>query len=145
MAAANVCASTIQVAPGVATSRWQRDFPTNAAVNIPIGDVGFIGPSYQNTLSTANSFDYNISEKDQLRGRLAWTKLDGFDTAAQLPTFWITLPQRFWVSTLSEYHNFSPNVNNEFRFGFNRYSQFFPVGNAASRTGRPSPTCWSTS
>ena len=47
----------------------------------------------------------------------------------QLPTFWTTLPQRFWLVTLSEYHNFSTNVNNEFRFGFNRYSQFFPVGN----------------
>ncbi len=91
--------------------------------------MGFSGPSYQNTLTTANSFDYNISEKDQLRGRLLWSKLDGFDTAASLPTFWITLPQRFWVATLSEYHNFTPNINNEFRFGFNRYSQFFPVGN----------------
>ena len=30
---------------------------------------------------------------------------------------------------MSEYHNFSRNVNNEFRFGFNRYSQVFPVGN----------------
>ncbi len=30
--------------------------------------------------------------------------------------------------TLSEYHNFSSNINNEFRFGFNRYSQTYPVG-----------------
>ncbi len=33
------------------------------AVNIPIGDVGFIGPSFNNTLSTANSFDWNISRE----------------------------------------------------------------------------------
>ena len=122
----NVCNSTIQVAPGVPSS--DRNF-ANMAVNVPIGDVGFIGPSYQNTLTTANSFDWNISEKDQLRGRLAWSKLNAFDTTASLPTFWDITPQRFWVATLSEYHNFGTNVNNEFRFGFNRFSQVFPVGN----------------
>jgi hypothetical protein len=44
-----------------------------------------------------------------------------------LPTFWSTTPQRYWLATLSEYHNFGTSVNNEFRFGFNRYSQEFPV------------------
>ena len=124
--AANVCAPTIQVAPGLPSGA--PNFSTTA-VNVPVGDIGFIGPSYTNTLSTANSFDYNISEKDQLRGRLAYTKYDAIDTAAQLPTFWATTPQRYWVVTLSEYHNFSSNVNNEFRAGFNRYSQQYPVGN----------------
>ena len=61
-------ANTVQVAPGLAST--DPNF-SNSAVNIPIGDVGFIGPSYTNFLNTANSFDYNISEKDQLRGRLA--------------------------------------------------------------------------
>ncbi len=56
-------------------------------------------------------------------------KYNPIDTAAQLPTFWSSTPQRYWVATLSEYHNFTTNVNNEFRFGFNRYSQQFPVGN----------------
>jgi Carboxypeptidase regulatory-like domain/TonB dependent receptor len=121
--AGGVCTSSIQVEPGVASNLFDA-----GASNIPIGSVGFIGPSFSNTLSTANSFDYNISEKDQLRGRLAWVKFDPIDTAAQLPTFWSSTPQRFWVATLSEYHNFSSNVNNEFRFGFNRYSQVFPVG-----------------
>ncbi len=124
---ANICNSTIQVAPGL--SSVDPGFGA-AAVNVPIGDIGFIGPSYINTLSTANSFDYNISEKDQLRGRLAWVKYNPIDTSAQLPTFWSSAPQRYWVATLSEYHNFSSNVNNEFRFGFNRYSQQFPVGSA---------------
>ena len=121
--ASSVCSSTITVEPGVVSNAFD-----NGATSIPIGQIGFIGPSYTNTLSTANSFDYNISEKDQLRGRLAWVKYDAIDTAAQLPTFWDTTPQRYWVATLSEYHNFSSNVNNEFRFGFNRYAQNYPVG-----------------
>jgi hypothetical protein len=130
--AASSCAGSAIVAQGVPTIGGDGSFPANTPTfTIPVGDVGFTGPSFQNTLTTANSFDWNISEKDQLRGRLLWSKLDGFDTAASLPTFWVTLPQRFWVTTLSEYHNFGPNVNNEFRFGWNRYSQFFPVGNQA--------------
>ena len=121
--ASNVCSSSIMVEPGVASQcvrqwRGQRsDWPGRLhRAQLP------------NTLSTANSFDYNISEKDQLRGRLAWVKYSAIDTAAQLPTFWDTTPQRYWVATLSEYHNFSSNVNNEFRFGFNRYAQVYPVG-----------------
>jgi hypothetical protein len=113
-----VCPSTISVQPG----------GVGQTFNVPVGDIGFIGPSFQNTLSTANSFDYNISEKDQLRGRLAWSKLTQEDTAASLPTFWTGTPSRFWVITLSEYHNFTPNINNEFRAGFNRFSNVTPTG-----------------
>ena len=127
--AANSCLPSILVAQHV-PANTDGTFPEGVTTyTIPIGDIGFTGPSYQNTLTTANSVDWNISEKDQLRGRLAWSKLNGSDTSASLPTFWTTLPQRFWVVTLSEYHNFGTNVNNEFRFGYNRYSQFYPVGN----------------
>ncbi len=114
----------IQVQPGVPSQLF-----TAAAVNIPVGNVGFIGPSYQNYLTTANSFDWVISQKDSLRGRLAYEKNTGFDTNAQLPTFWLTLPTTYWLATLSEYHNFGTNVNNEFRAGFNRFANVTPTGN----------------
>ncbi len=120
------CPSAIQVAPGLPST--DNNFG-NVAVSVPTGSIGFIGPSYQNYLNTANSVDWNISEKDQVRGRLAYTKNTGFDTAAQLPTFWTTLPTTYWLITMSEYHNFSSNVNNEFRFGFNRYNNTTPTGN----------------
>ena len=114
-----------QITPGIPSTLWNDH--TNF-VNIPVGDVGFSGGFYTNTLSTANSLDWNISEKDQVRGRLAWVKYDAVDNAAQIPAFYDTTPQRYWLITLGEYHNFSSNVNNEFRFGFNRYSQIYPVG-----------------
>jgi Carboxypeptidase regulatory-like domain len=129
-AASSVCPSNITVAQGVPTTDGMN-FPAGVQTfSIPVGGVGFIGPSYINSLNTANSFDWNISQKDQVRGRLAWVKYDAFDTAAQLPTFWDTTPQRYWLVTLGEFHNFSTNVNNEFRFGFNRYAQNYPVGSA---------------
>ena len=120
-------ANTVMVAPGLAST--DPNF-TNAAVNVPVGNVGFIGPSYQNFLNTANSLDWNISEKDQVRGRLAYTKNPAYDTTAQVPTFWTVNPTYFWLITMSEYHNFSSNVNNEFRFGFNRFNTTTSEGNA---------------
>ena len=32
---------------------------------------------------------------------------------------------------LTEYHNFTPNITNEFRLGYNRYYNDTPVGNFA--------------
>ena len=95
--------------------------------NIPVGDVGFIGPSYQNFLTNVNSGDWNISSKDSLRVRYAFENNTGFDTAAQLSSFWTTTPTKYNLFTLGEYHNFTQNVNNEFRFGFNRFNQPIPV------------------
>jgi len=103
---------------------------TAAAVNIPTGDIGFSGPSYQNYLNTANSVDWVIGQNDSLRGRIAYTKNTGFDTSAQLPTFWDTLPTTYWLATVAEYHNFGTSINNEFRFGFNRYANVTPSGSA---------------
>jgi len=101
--------------------------PGCAAGTIPIGQIGFNGPSYTNTLTTTNAVDFNISSKDQLRGRYIFEKQDESDTAAQIPTFFTTLPIRFHLFTLSEYHTFSPSVSNEFRLGFNRFAQIFDV------------------
>jgi hypothetical protein len=97
--------------------------------DIPIGPVGFVGPSYQNFLTNVNSGDWNISQKDNLRVRYAFENQTGIDTAAQLSTFWTATPIKFNLLTLGEYHTFSSNVNNEFRFGFNRFNQPIPVGN----------------
>jgi len=91
-------------------------------VDIPIGQEAFFGPSFSNTLDTTNSGDWNISAKDQLRVRYLYAKNVGSDTAANLPAFWLTLPTKYHVFTLNEYHTFSVNVNNEVRLGFNRYA-----------------------
>ena len=71
--------------------------------------------------------DYNISDRDQLRGRYVQNKVDQLDDAANLPAFWTTLPQRFYLASLAEFHNFSPNLTNELRLAYNRFSQFYVV------------------
>ncbi len=97
--------------------------------NVEIGDIGYAAGYYNNTLTGAFSMDWNISDKDQVRGRYLYTKNSQIDIAAQIPTFWTPLPQRFHVFTFSEFHNFSPNLTNELRVGFNRFTQTFTDGN----------------
>jgi hypothetical protein len=95
---------------------------------IPVGSIGLLGGTINHTFTTVNSVDYNISASDQVRFRLVFARNTATDSAAQLPTFWLGLPTRYWLSTLSEYHTFSSKVANEFRFGFNRFSNPIPVG-----------------
>ena len=47
---------------------------------------------------------------------------------AALPAFYTTVPSNDYLVTLSEFHNFSPSLTNEFRLGFNRQYQVFGVG-----------------
>lgn len=96
---------------------------------IPIGLVNTNGSYYANTYTTANSIDYNISDKDQIRGRWIYQHYTSLDTAANLPTFWTPLPVRNHLVTISEYHTFTPSLTNELRLGFNRNTQYYTVGN----------------
>ncbi len=97
--------------------------------DIPLGVLPVAGASFTNMWTTVVSTDYNMSDKDQIRGRFIYNKETGIDNLGQLPAFWTPLPQRFYLLTLAEYHTFNPNVSNEFRLGFNRFSQYYVVGN----------------
>jgi hypothetical protein len=107
---------------------------TVAGVPVEIGNVGFSGGIYNNWLTGVQSVDWNLSPKDQLRIRYALAKNDQTDNLGDngagysLPAFWTPLPQRYHLFTLGEYHNFGPTVTNEFRFGFNRFTQFYSAG-----------------
>ena len=117
---ADICGeTTAAVGVGATAKTW---------TNIPIGPVGFTGPAYQNTITNVNAGDWNISSKDSLRVRYAYATNNSFDTAASIPVFWATVPTNYNLFTLGEYHNFTPNLNNEFRLGFNRNAQTFGVG-----------------
>ena len=94
-----------------------------------IGLLDTNGSYYNNIFTSTNGIDWNISSKDQVRGRWVYEKNNTLDTAANIPTFWTNLPVRNTLVTISEYHNFTPSLNNELRLGFNRNTQFFTVGN----------------
>ena len=98
-------------------------------VTIPLGDIGVALPNYLNTHTGLASVDYTLSDKDQLRGRFLLERQGLIDTAGFPAAFFETIPQNNYLVTVSEYHNFSPNLTNEFRIGFNRFSQYYAVPN----------------
>lgn len=103
--------------------------PTGSPVPVDVGILSFTGPNYTNYWTLVSSMDYNISGKDQLRLRYIYNRGDGIDTAAQFPIFFQPVPNRYEFVSMNEYHTFKPNLTNEFRFGFNRYSNNYPAGN----------------
>jgi hypothetical protein len=102
---------------------------TAAAKSIEMGQIGFNAPAFTNNESGVGSLDVNISEKDSLRVRFILNRQGTIDTTSQFPIFFQTVPTNAYLATLTEFHTFSPTVTNEFRLGFNRYSQSYPAGN----------------
>ncbi len=96
---------------------------------IQIGQISVASPNYANFETGVASIDYNISDKDALRGRFILNRTGAIDTAATFPAFFQTIPSNFYLFALSEYHNFTPTLINEFRAGYNRNSTDTPVGN----------------
>jgi hypothetical protein len=103
----------------------------NAATALPveIGQIGISAPSYTNNEFGVASVDYNPNEKDAVRGRFVLNRSGFIDTAASLPVFYTTVPSNNYLVTFSEFHTFSPELVNEFRLGYNRYSNTYPAGN----------------
>ncbi len=103
---------------------------TVAGVAIPIGILPIVLPSFTNVTSWLASIDYNISAKDQLRGRDVNELHSGFDpsTLPALPAFFQSNPTKIHLFTLAELHSFSPTLLNEFRFGYSRYNNTTPSG-----------------
>jgi len=102
---------------------------TKTDTHVTTEGLSFPLPSFQNTKNLVTSGDWNISAKDQLRGRYIWNSVQGIDTAASLPIFFQPIPYKYYLVTLNEYHQFTANVQNEFRVGFNRYYNITSSGN----------------
>ncbi|HEX4772365.1 MAG TPA: TonB-dependent receptor [Bryobacteraceae bacterium] len=103
-------------------------YPVVGGATVESGILPVVAPNYQNNYSGVLAVDYTISDSDQLRGRFIYNRADIIDTFAQLPVFYVPQPFRYYLGNLSEFHNFSPSISNEFRLGFNRYFNPTPDG-----------------
>ena len=101
----------------------------NVQTAVSTQGLSFPLPSFSNTKNLVTSGDWNISAKDQLRGRYVWNDFEGIDTAASLPVFFQSLPAKNYLVAINEYHQFSATLQNELRFGFNRFFNITPAGN----------------
>jgi hypothetical protein len=93
--------------------------PNATPINIPIGTVTFANPNFTNNYDALVSIDYNISDKDQLRGRWVYNKQTSI-VPAEVPAFNASQPNNNYMLTLSEFHNFTPTLQNEIRFSYSR-------------------------
>ena len=118
-----------------ATDTIQITPPGGSAINVPVGIFQIQAPNYQNAYYGVGSIDYNISDRDQLRGRFVYNRLDTIDISGTLPAFFALEPERVYIATLSEFHNFSPNVINELRLGFLRFNQNIPIPSGLNYPG----------
>ncbi len=110
------------------TTAYSGPGGTGTAFDIPIGTYGVSGAAFTNYTYSTNSVDYTISQRDNLRVRYIYNKEDTQDTAAVLANFWTPIPYRYHLIAISEFHNFSPNLTNELRLGYNRYYNTTPSG-----------------
>ncbi|HEY1939551.1 MAG TPA: carboxypeptidase regulatory-like domain-containing protein [Candidatus Angelobacter sp.] len=103
---------------------------TGGSIGAELGEIDFTPKTFNNTYTTVNSLDINLSQNDQIRLRYIYQKNDSTDSSGvNIPTFFTTVPVRDHVITASEYHTFAPTLSNEFRLGFNRNTQTFTAGN----------------
>jgi hypothetical protein len=119
------------VAPQADQGTQPYTLPNGGMINIPIGTPNIVAPSWENQYYLVTSIDYNLSDKDQLRGRFLYNKASGFQPSdePELPAFFLPVPTTNYLATFSEFHNFTPSLTNEFRFGFNRFNNNLPSGN----------------
>ncbi|MBV8819930.1 MAG: TonB-dependent receptor, partial [Acidobacteriaceae bacterium] len=103
---------------------------TVGGTQIPIGSLSFVSPAYANTYAAVLALDYNMSDKDQIRGRWIYNRTDGLDTAASLPVFFTDAPYTNQLVSLTEFHTFSPTLQNEFRVSFSRDLNRISAGSA---------------
>jgi hypothetical protein len=102
---------------------------TCGAGTVEVGNVQITPAAWQSWTNFVQSVDYNMSDKDQIRGRFIYNKENLLDNAAQLGTFFAPYSITFALVNASEYHTFSPSVTNEFRVGYNRFDENIPAGN----------------
>lgn len=121
--------NALPICTGGAIPNGNGSCPSGTPVPVDAGVLTFSAPNYQNIWALVTSADYDLSSKDQFRIRYIYNRADEIDNRAQFPIFFQPVPQRYQLVAINEYHTFKPNLTNEFRFGFNRYSQNFPAGN----------------
>ncbi|HSR09774.1 MAG TPA: carboxypeptidase regulatory-like domain-containing protein [Bryobacteraceae bacterium] len=100
-------------------------------VSIPIGILPIVAPSYTNESIWLINIDYNISDKDQLRGRAVNESTSGFssNTLPELVAFFQGRNIQRHLFMLEELHTFTPTLLNEVRLGYTRSNDNIPSGN----------------
>jgi hypothetical protein len=105
------------------------------ALAIPVGQVPGTLPNWHNANNGVASYDYNVSAKDSLRARYVFNRTGLLDFQGFPSQFFAVRQTNTYLVTASEYHSFTPSLTNEFRLGYNRYSDHIPITTGQSFPG----------
>lgn len=94
--------------------------------DIPVGAFTFNSPLYSNSYDAVVSIDYNMSDKDQVRGRWIYNKYSQI-YPGYVPAFNTSNVNNNYMYNLSEFHSFDPTFQNEFRVSFSRNVNGLPL------------------
>jgi hypothetical protein len=103
--------------------------PTQGVTPVNVGLIPVQAPNFTNYKYLTTSMDYDISSKDQLRGRYIYNSAVGIDNSANLPAFFLSSPTKYHLASLAEFHTFNASISNELRVAFNRFDNTTPAGN----------------
>jgi hypothetical protein len=112
-----VLRSLVGVAP--ASTR----FSTINGVQVPVGVVPLMARQFENQYNGIGSLDWNIRQSDQVRARYVHNEIRSNNDGAQFPAFFNPLSDRALMASVAEYHNFTPVLVTEVRFGYHRFDQ----------------------
>jgi len=115
--------------PVASTVDPANPYTTVNGTNIPLGQLSFASPNYYNSMNIVGSIDWNISDKDQVRGRYLYNRIRGLDNVANLPVFFQPNPTTNNMVSVSEFHNFSGTMENELRISYLRNNGSTGAGN----------------
>ena len=131
LSSTNVSIFEKYVQPGSVSGVGCTPIDWTGGTKVDTAGLAVVANFFQNSKFLTTSMDWDISTKDQLRGRYIYNSVIGLDNAANLPVFFTPQPNKFHLITLNEYHTFTPTLTNEIRVGFNRFAQIFDSGNFA--------------
>lgn len=115
--------------PVAATVDPANPYTVVNGVHIPLGLLSFASPNYNNAYHAVAAIDYNLGGSDQVRGRYLYDRSAGLDSNALLPVFFEPNPITNNSASISEFHNFSPTLENELRVSYSRNNAATSAGN----------------
>ncbi len=90
--------------------------------SIPVGPLSIIAPSYQNWYRAVGSMDWDLSDRDRVRGRYLYSRFSGIDTSQRFAARVLCNCSRaipIWFPYPNTIH-FPPTTQNEFRTAYSR-------------------------
>ena len=101
--------------------------PASSLLNVPVGNIAFAAPNFQNNRNIVFNLDFTQSNKTVHHSRFIFNRNRTIDNLATFPEFFALSPVDGRLFSYTLIHNFTPKLTNETRLAYRRYVQRFPV------------------